>query len=163
MAKVEIPNFGALLGEFIAPISAEGLPGFLAGLEREAAARYRGWAKAAPSESAGLLACAGREDEIANRIEARFPMPEADRSTAEKNLPEARRVYFEVFVGLSLRDQLTIQANAERQGAQAWRGMLDSSQDETIRDVLAGCATLEEETADHLDALLANSKAELGD
>jgi hypothetical protein len=163
MASVEIPNFGALLGKFIGAISPAGRPAFLAGLEREAAARYRGWAEAAPGESGGLLACAAREDEIADRIEARFAMSEADRAAAEKNLPEARKLYSEVFEGLTLRDQLTIQANAERQGAQAWRGILDGAQDEAIREVLRGCAALEEETADYLDTLLANPSAKLDD
>lgn len=117
MTQLEIPNFGALLGEFIATISPEGRPGFLARLERLAAARYRDWAKAAPDEAPGLLACAAREDEIADRIERLFPLPDADTSAVEKQLPEARRVYYEVFDGMGLRDQLTIQANAERQGA----------------------------------------------
>ena len=162
MTKIEIPNFGVLLGEFIGAVSPAGLPGFLAGLEREAAGRYRAWAEAAPAESAGLLACAAREDEIAERVERRFPLPAADRPAVEKSLPEARRIYFEVFEGLSMREQMTIQANAERQGAQAWRGMadqVDETRDPALREELLACAALEEVSADHLDALLANPAA----
>ena len=33
MTDVEIPNFGALLGDLIGPLSQSGVPGFLAGLE----------------------------------------------------------------------------------------------------------------------------------
>lgn len=45
----------------------------------------------------------------------------------------------------------------------AWRSMLDATQDAAIRKVLLACAALEGETADHLDALLANRSARLGD
>ena len=163
MADLEIPNFGALLGDLIAPISQAGVPGFLAGLEREAAGRYRAWAQAAASESAGLLACAEREEQIADRVEQRFPIPPADLASIEKNLPEARRLYFEVFEGLSMREQMTIQANAERQGAQAWRGMASQAEgDDAARDALLACAALEEVSADFLDALLANPSAAIG-
>ena len=160
MTDLEIPNFGVLLGELIGSLSEAGVPGFLAGLEREAAGRYREWAEAALSVSTGLLACAAREDEIADRIEKRFPVPSEDRASIEKNLPEARRLYSEVFEGLSLHQQLSIQANAERQGAQAWRGMASqANDDEGRREELLACAALEEVTADFLDALLADPPA----
>ena len=166
MADVEIPNFGALLGDLIGSLNPAALPGFLAGLERVAAGRYRAWAEATPSESAGLLACAAREDEIAERVDRCFPVPAADRGTLEKNLPEARRLYFEVFEGLSLRHQITIQANAERQGAQAWRGIASqasqASDDDANREELLACAALEEVSADFLDTLLANPAAAIG-
>lgn len=163
MADVEIPNFGALLGDLIGPISQAGVPGFLAGLERVAATRYRAWAEAAPDESVGLSACAAREEEIAKRVEQLFPIPTADRVVLEKNLPEARRLYFEVFEGLSVRQQITIQANAERQGAQAWRGMAAQLNDgDATREALLACAELEEVSADFLDALLAKPGSAIG-
>ena len=155
MTELEIPNFGELLGDLIGSLSSAGLPGFLAGLEREAAGRYRAWAQATPDESTGLLACAAREDEIAERVERLFPLPEADRPALEKNLPEARKRYFQAFEGLTVVQQITIQANAERQGAQAWRGMAVAGQAEgAAREELLACAALEEASADHLDALL---------
>jgi len=158
MTDVEIPNFGELLGDLLGTVSSPGVPGLLAGLEREAASRYREWAEIALTASTGLLACAAREDEIADRIERHFPVPAEDRTMIEKNLPEARRRYAEVFQGLSLHQQLTIQANAERQGAQAWRGMASQANDEKRAELLA-CAALEEVTADFLDTLLANPSA----
>lgn len=157
MSDVEIPNFGALLGDLIGTMSTEGVPGFLAGLEREAAARYRAWAEALPDGSEGLLACAAREDEIAERVSRCLPLPDSDLPAYEKALPEARRMYFAAFEGLTLREQLTIQANAERQGARAWRGMAEGVNDAGTRDELLACAALEEKSADHLDALLLGS------
>jgi hypothetical protein len=47
MSDLVIPNFGALLGEFIGQVPTGTMPRFLALLERTAADRFRGWAEAA--------------------------------------------------------------------------------------------------------------------
>ncbi len=62
--------------------------------------------------------------------------------------------YYDVFSNLATLEQLAIQANAERQGAAAWRGMIEQEPDEATRAVLEHCARTEEASADYLDALL---------
>ena len=62
--------------------------------------------------------------------------------------------YYEVFSGLSPLEQMTIQANAERQGAAAWRGMIEQESDPQTRAALEECARIEEASADYLDGLL---------
>src|SRR6185369_5308583 len=67
-----IPDVGELLAPVLARVSREQRPLLLAIAERLAAERYRGWAEdpANASHAAALHACAGREQEIAQRIEA---------------------------------------------------------------------------------------------
>ncbi len=73
MSRSSIPNFGELLAPHLSQVPAEALPYMLSQLERTAAARYREWAKEVPQYQAGLLECADREDEIAERVETMFP------------------------------------------------------------------------------------------
>jgi hypothetical protein len=157
---VEIPNFAQLLAPFIQSVSQEAVPALLCQLERSAADRYRSWAaNAAGGEAAGLLACAEREDEIARRVEAVLPASAEQALKIDSAMPGAREAYLNVFRDRSAREQYRIQANAERQGAAAWRGLAAQLDDPSVRDVLEGCARLEEESADHLDALLAAARA----
>ena len=150
------PDFGALLTPFINSVPASALPAFLARLERTAAERYRAWADQLPAHAAGLLECATREDGIAARIDAIYPATAPDEVAAmDAAIVPARDTYYEVFSGLTPSEQMTIQANAERQGAAAWRGMLDGETDPDRRAVLTQCALLEEASADYLDDLLA--------
>jgi hypothetical protein len=51
---------------------------------------------------------------------------------------------------------LRIQANAERQGAHAWRSIAAHHPDEYVVEVLHSCSALEELSADALDALIAS-------
>ena len=153
MSDIEAPNFATLLAPFIVEVPEEGRPRFLALLERGAAARYRAWARELPEHAAILRACADREDEIADRVESLFPIaPELEKQIAEP-LPRARDTYYDVFAGVPLLDQLAIQANAERQGAAAWRGMAASHEDAAVREELERCAQLEEESATALETL----------
>ena len=155
MESPDIPNFGALLAEHIGSIPEPAVPAFLARLERTAADRYRGWAEAVPAHSDGLLACAMREDEIADRVEALFPATQPEQIEAiEAAIIPARDTYYEVFDGLSPVQQMTIQANAERQGAAAWRNMIPGVEDQSVVDALEQCAQIEEASADYLDGLL---------
>lgn len=155
MNAVTIPNFGELLAPFIGSVPADAMPAFLARLERTAAERYRMWAEAVPEHAAGLLECAAREDDIADRVEKIYPATSTDQVAAmEAAIVPARATYYEVFAELSPVEQMTIQANAERQGAAAWRAMIDAEPDADIKAALEQCATIEEASADYLDSLL---------
>ena len=153
MSNVKAPNFAVLLGPFIAEVPEDGRPRFLALLERGAAERYRGWARELPEHAEMLLACAAREDEIADRVEKLYPIAAALEKEIAQPLPRARDAYFGVFADLSIRDQLAIQASAERQGAAAWRGLASQHPDPASREELERCALLEETSANQLDAL----------
>jgi hypothetical protein len=150
------PDFGRLLRPHIETVAEPARPRFLARLERGAAERYRIWAAEAAAEAvaAGLLACARREEEIAERVERRFPADAAQQQQIEAALPGARDAYIAVFENLPLREQLRIQANAERQGAAAWRALAAGNSAARLRDELHACAGLEEESALFLEKLL---------
>lgn len=156
MTDLAIPRFGELLGPYIARVAPETMPRFLALLERGAADRYRGWASDLPEHRAGLMKCADREDEIADLIEGAFSLDDSLRDQLEAPLPEALQTYYEVFAPLSVWDQLRIQADAERQGAAAWRGIASRHPDPAVIAVLETCSRLEESSADYLDALIAS-------
>ena len=157
----DTPNFAQLLGPFIEPIPEAARPAFLARLERTAAERYRLWAGQAVALADGLLACAAREDEIADRVERLLGANAADREKIESSLEGARDTYYAVFAGKPLREQLRIQANAERQGANAWRLLAATLGDDTLSAELEVCAALEEQSAAHLEGLLADPIAPL--
>ena len=152
MSKRVIPNYGVLLGPFITQVPEQARPRFLALLERGAAERYRYWAERLPEHAAGLVACSAREDEIADRVERVFAVDAAVREKMNAPLQGAREKYYGVFEGLPLLEQLDIQANAERQGAAAWRGIAAGVTDVHVREELERCARLEETSADYLDA-----------
>ena len=151
---VVIPNFGELLAEQLGQLSPQSIPFVLARLERRAGERYRQWAQDLPDFSDGLLACANREDDIAERADLLFPISEAQKPAAEQVVPEAVRVFLNVFADLGTIDQITIQANAERQGAAAWRGFVDAYP-QAAAD-LESLAKTEEANADYLDLLLSS-------
>jgi hypothetical protein len=155
MTDVQIPRFGELLAPFISQVPAEVKPRFLALLERGAAERYRGWAAALPQHAELLMRCAASEDEIADRIESVFGVPESLVEALHAPLPEATKTYYGVFDGMDVWDQLRVQANAERQGAQAWRTISAAISDERVLEQLTACSALEESAADALDELIA--------
>ncbi|MEY4362071.1 MAG: hypothetical protein RL391_1377 [Actinomycetota bacterium] len=155
MTALEIPRFGELLAPFIGRVPGPAMPRFLALLERGAADRYRIWADQLPEHRNGLLECAESEDEIADRIEGAFALDESLRPALEAPLPEALSTYYEVFSAYDIWDQLRIQANAERQGANAWRGIASSHPDQAVIRILESCSVLEEASADYLDRLIA--------
>jgi hypothetical protein len=155
MSRVSIPDFGELLAPHIGSVPEQAVPAFLARLERTAADRYRMWAEAVPEHREDLLACAAREDDIADRVERIYPLADdAHQAVIEAAIGPARDTYYEVFSGLTPLQQMTIQANAERQGAAAWRGMIEQESDPDTRAALEECARIEEASADYLDALL---------
>lgn len=154
MSELVIPNFGQLLDPYIGKVPAPAKPRFLALLERGAAARYREWVTMLPEHAEVLSTCAKAEDEIADRVEAVFTLDESLRAELEAPLPDAKRTYYDVFGGMDVWDQLRVQANAERQGAQAWRNIAASHPDAHVVQELAACSALEEASADRLDQLI---------
>ena len=153
----EIPNFGELLGPFISAVPATAVPGFLARLERFAAQRYREWAESYPGNGRDeLLACAAREEEIANRAEVLFPLSPAELAKVNEELPAAVEAYRAVFRDLPVREQLWIQAGAELQGAEAWRSIGAQHADTAVRKALQECSALEEESSAAVRKLLAD-------
>jgi hypothetical protein len=156
MPAVAVPDFALLLAPAISAVPEEALPAFLARLERTAASRYRMWAKAVPEHAEGLLDCAAREDNIADRVEQFYPVTAPEQIAAmDRAIGPAKEAYYAVFSNLTPVEQMTIQANAERQGAAAWRAMIDQESDAARQAALEQCALIEEASADYLDALLA--------
>jgi hypothetical protein len=148
------PDVARLLQPFFAQIPAPARPLFLAMLERIAAERYRSWATLLPVHADDLLACADDENEVARRVEAVFTT-DADTLAQLTTLGTvARDAYADLFAGRDLFDQLRIQANAERQGAQAWRAIGAAHPDSHTTAELETCALLEERSAGRLEALL---------
>ena len=152
MSDVEIPNFGELLGEHLGAVPPEAYPYLLSQLERSAAARYRGWADEVGAHREGLLACAEREDLIADRVEAMFPPTEAHRALVDSIAPAARATYYQAFEPYTPIEHMTIQANAERQGANAWQNLKAAYPEHG--EALDALSETEIASADYLDALL---------
>ena len=151
----DVPDFGAALAEHLAGVPAEGLPIFLAGLERSAAARYRSWAEELPDHAGVLNECAEREDQIAALVSGAFSISEEYRSAVDAALPGAIETYYEVFAAYPIRDQLYIQSEAELQGSRAWADISAQVADRSVAQVLARCSALEEENSRAVKDLLA--------
>jgi hypothetical protein len=152
MSNPDIPNFGELLAPHLQEVPAEAFPYMLSQLERAAAARYRTWAEEAPAHREGLLASAGREDDIADRVEAMFPPTDEHRELVAELMPAARDTYYQVFAGLSPIEQMTIQEDAERQGANAWQDLKEAYPDKAAQfDELSA---IELRSADYLRTII---------
>jgi len=159
MNEKPLPDITAMLGQFISGVPQALQPRFLALLERAAAERYEGWAKELPEHAVGLLACRGREIEIAETAERIFPLDADARAKLDAPLASAREAYLAVLAELSPRDQLRIQSNGERAGGGAWRAFAGAVSDVRARADLERSAVLEETNAAHLDALVARLPA----
>lgn len=155
VTQLVIPRFGELLGPFLGQVPPEAMPRFLALLERAAADRYRDWAEQLPEFADQLLACAASEDQISDRIEAAFPLDPSLHDRVHAPLAGAVETYRAAFAGFDVWDQLRMQANAERQGAQAWRNIAGRVDAPGQVAALAHCSALEETSADALDDLIA--------
>ena len=152
MSDAEIPNFGELLAEHLGGVPAKAYPYLLSQLERTAADRYRGWAEDVPEHREGLLACAASEDEIADRVEALFPPSDAHRELVASIIPAAKATYYSAFEPYTPAQQMAIQANAERQGANAWQNLKAAYPDHGTQ--LDALSQIELGSADYLDQLL---------
>ena len=150
----QIPHFGALLTPVLSRVPDAARPRFLALLERTAADRYRGWAAELPDDAEVLNRCAQREDEIADRIEALFEIDEASLAELRALLPEARALYYAAFDGFPIDDQLRMQADAELQGANAWRSIARRVSEAAVIAELDRCSAIEEQSSRAVAELL---------
>jgi hypothetical protein len=110
-------------------LAEEEVPFILAILERIAAEKYRGWAEGStdPVEREGLLACAAREDEIADFIESLNADSEIRVSELHGRFPDLRERYDSVMEGRSRQEQLRIQSEGELGGADYMRQFADAT------------------------------------
>jgi hypothetical protein len=153
------PDIAALLAPVIAQLDGPEWPALLARLEHIAGQRYRAWAKLAPQHARALLECADREDDISARGAKLFALSEAQRARVDAFLPGVRDAYAGLFSGLALREELALQAAAERQGAAAWRAISAlPSLGAHEREAVAELARLEEANARQLEELLASKQ-----
>lgn len=152
MSRIDIPNFAELLAEHLGGVPAEAYPYLLSQLERTAAERYRQWAEDVPSHRDGILQCAAREDEIADRVEAMFPPSAEHRALVSEIIPKAKATYYSAFEPYTPAEQMTIQANAERQGANAWQMLKAAYPDRA--DELDQLSQIELASAEYLDGAL---------
>ena len=129
----------------------------VAQLERNAAKRYRSWADgvAGDTERDALLACAAREDRIADSIEALSPDRDEVIASFAPLAPDLLAANEAAFGGASRDEQMAVQAAAERVGASVWRGFAETETNPRVLETLERCAGLEEASADALDGLLA--------
>ncbi len=144
---IQIPNFGALLAPVLSHVPDLARPRFLALLERTAADRYRAWAAELPHDAEALNSCAQREDEISDRIEALFELDDGSLAELRSLLPAARALYYAAFDGLPINEQLRLQADAELQGAHAWRSIARRLSDPSVIAELYRCSAIEEESS----------------
>jgi len=154
MGDLEIPNFPMLLMEPLISVPEPSRVGFIARLERSAADRYRVWAEEDAGLRDGLIACADREDEIADRAEKLMPVRPEDEEIVATALDQARKLYAGAFEGHTLRDRIILQAHAERQGSMAWLGFSGQTEDGSIKQEFLALADLEVASADHIDGAL---------
>jgi hypothetical protein len=155
MSTKALPDIAAMLGEFIGGVPAPLRPRFLALLERAAADRYETWARELPQHAAGLLACRGREIEIAETAERFFPLDTEARAKLDAPLARAKETYLAALADLSPRDQFRLQSNGERAGGEAWRGFAAALSDGKARAALERSVELEEANASYLDNVVA--------
>jgi hypothetical protein len=155
-AQSALPNLGGVFARVLQRVPEEQQPLLIAIAERLAAERYRGWAKE-PSQAEHadqLLACARREEEIAERVEALFPGAAAiQRDMLAKN-PDFLDIPRKVFGGFSVLEQFRIQAQGERLGAATWRQLARKEESRVARQVYLACAELEQASALVLEAFL---------
>jgi hypothetical protein len=155
----ELPDVAAVLAPLLARLPQERQPLLVAIAERMAAARYRGWA-AEPEQAAHrseLLACAQREERIADRIEALYPDAAAAQREILARNADIEAINRDLFAGRPLSEQLLIQARGERLGAATWRAFArDASR--AFQEAFHDCALLEEESAAALEAILESGR-----
>lgn len=150
----EVPQFGALLREHIQSVPPEAQPAFLAGLERSAAERYRGWAELLSDHADELLACAASEDRIADIVTGLFPINDELQAQVDTALPAAIARYYDVFAPYTPVEQLYLQSEAEIQGSQAWVRMSEQIADEATLASLRECTELELQSSVAAKAIL---------
>lgn len=154
--QASVVDIAKILNRAIQEIEPALQPIFIAGLERLAARRYRIWADD-HSDTAikhGLLACAGREEEISARVESLHPNASGIQDKLLWSNAEVLELNRTLFEGRPIEEQFRIQANGERAGAAVWRSYAAAATDPSAREVLLGCSPLEEANAEFLESLL---------
>jgi hypothetical protein len=128
----------------------------IAMIERLAADRYRGWAAATddPNERAGLLACAAREDEIAEFIESLETDAAARIAELNSRFPDLNDRYESVMAGRNRAEQLRIQSEGELGGADYMR-QFAAAHAGAVAARFASLACCEEANSRYLRALIA--------
>ncbi len=151
----KLPDIGATLAPILQRVVPAQQPLLIALAERMAAVRYREWAAAVrdPAQQAELHACAGREEEIAARVEALYPDAAAIQQELRRANPDLDAVTLAIFADRPLQQQFAIQARGERLGATTWRAFARQQSDAQARQTLLDCAVLEELSAVVLEAL----------
>jgi len=151
-----LPDLGGQLRPLIQALPPSIQPRLMARLERAAADRYRAWAAACldPAAAEGLRACAEREEEVAARVETRYPPQLDELRHFSEALPTIAEAYRAALAERPVTEQYAIQAAAERRGAAFWRFLAASVADGSAREILGGCAELEERSAEFLESLV---------
>lgn len=151
----ELPDLAGIIAPLLAQVDSGRRPLFVALAERLAAERYRAWAAEArdPDARKQLLACADREVEIAERVEALHPDAAAVQADLRARHPELEELNRSLFEGRPTREQQTMQAAAERVGASTWRSFARAAEPRA-REVFLACAVLEERSAETLERLV---------
>jgi PhnB protein len=155
-ATSAVPSIGDVVAPILARVDPRHRPLLIAIAERLAAERYRSWARESEmgAHAARLLACADREDEIADRVEALFPDAKATQRELLAKHPDLAELNRSLFAGRPLREQFRIQAGGERLGAATWRAFAKQEPASAARDTYLACAELEEASALVLESLL---------
>ena len=151
-----LPDLGGQLGPLIQALPLAIQPRLMARLERAAADRYRAWAAACldPAAAEDLRACAGREEDVAARVETLSPPQLDELRYFNEVLPTIAEAYRSALDERPVNEQYAIQAAAERRGAAFWRFLASSVADGPARETLHSCARLEELRAEFLEALV---------
>ena len=131
------------------------IPMVIAMIERLAALRYRGWAATTddPVERAGMIACALREDEIAEFIESCDPSAVGRIEELNARFPDLNDRYESVMAGRSRVEQLRIQSEGELGGAEYMRQFAAASSG-AVAARFASLACCEEANSRYLSRLI---------
>ena len=140
-------------------LAQEEMPMIIALLERLAADKYRGWCDETDDsvERAGLLACAAREDEIAEFIESLEADASARADELNARFPDLRERYDSIMAGRSRTEQLRIQAEGELSGADYMRQFSEASEG-AVSARFASLASCEESNSRFLSVLIGEGK-----
>jgi hypothetical protein len=147
---------GEIVGPIVEKVTPEHQPLLIALAERIAARRYRAWAEVVsnPADRSRLEACAEREEDIAQSVEALSEDASNVQSELLARHAGLEATYCQLFADRPLIDQFTMQAQGERLGAATWRAFAEQTGEGRARSTFLECAKLEEESALVLEELV---------
>ncbi len=151
------PKVAEALARFLQLEPVELWPLLIALGERQAAERYRRWAELVgdAAHRAELLACAEREEDVALRVEDLHSDADVIQQGIEQRHPDFAERGREFFESGPLEEQFRMQAQAERLGAATWKSCARRHADASARDIYLGCAAMDEQNAESLEAMAA--------